>query len=205
MATLTSTETYDINPEDVWRKFKWRADKPRLRAMLRELAGWREKEAQRLNVPRNRVVRDEALMEIASHPPTNIHDLARIRGLGTGFAEGRQGQEVLAAVERANAVPPDQCPTGERRRVLPNGAAAVMDLLKVMLKQVSEEHGVATKLIATTDDLEAIAADDASDVPAMRGWRHELFGIQAVALKKGELALCLKNNRVKIFPLTEKA
>jgi ribonuclease D len=196
MAVLTNTATYNIDPQEVWRRFKWRADKPRLRALLRELAAWREVEAQRLNVPRNRVVRDEALMEIAYHPPANAHDLARIRGLSIGFAESRQGTEILAAVAKANALANDQCPAGEGRRILPSGLGPVMDLLKVLLKQVSEEHGVATKLIANVDELEDIAADDNAKVPAMQGWRRELFGNLALALKRGELALSVQDKKV---------
>jgi ribonuclease D len=200
MATLTNPATYKIEPMEIWRRFKWRADKPRLRAILRELAAWRELEAQRLNVPRNRVVRDEALMEIAHHPPGSAHDLSRIRGLSHGFAESRQGVDILAAVARAAALPPDQCPQGEKRRVLPPGTGAVMDLLKVLLKQVSEEHGVAAKLIATTDELEDIAADDNSDVHALRGWRKELFGHLALELKTGKLALSVKSGKIVIQP-----
>jgi ribonuclease D len=198
MRILTSTSTYKIDPQEVWRRFKWRADKPRLRAVLRELAAWRELEAQRLNVPRNRVVRDEALMEIAHHPPASGHDLSRIRGLNTGFAESRQGKEILDAVARANAVPLNECPEGEGRRILPPGLGPVMDLLKVLLKQISEEHGVAAKLIATTDELEEVAADDNADVPVMQGWRRELFGHLALELKRGELALSVKGKRVVV-------
>lgn len=201
MATLTNLATYSVEPMEIWRKFKWRADKPRLRALLRELAAWREKEAQRLDVPRNRVVRDEALMEIAYHPPANTHDLARIRGLGSGFAEGRQGAEVLAAVERANAVPLDQCPAGDKRRLLPPGTGPITDLLKVLLKFVCEEQGVAAKLIATTDELEEIAADDNAHVPALQGWRREMFGTLALALKRGELALSVKRGKIVVQEL----
>jgi len=203
MQILTSPSTYKIDPQDVWRRFKWRADKPRLRAILRELAAWRELEAQRLDVPRSRVVRDEALMEIAHHPPSSGHDLSRIRGLNGGFAESRQGREIIEAVARGVAVPFDQCPTGDGRRIVPQGLGPVMDLLKVLLKQVSDEHGVATKLLATTDELEEIAADDAADVPAMHGWRRELFGEQALALKHGKLALSVKNKRVIMQPISD--
>lgn len=203
MADLTSVSTYAINPQEIWRRFKWRADKPRLRAMLRELAAWRELEAQRLNVPRNRVVRDETLMEIAYHPPETPHDLSRIRGLSSGFSESRQGKEIMEAVVRANAVPLDQCPAGEARRILPGGIGPVMDLLKVLLKQVCEENNVASKLIANVDDLESIAADDNADVPALQGWRRELFGELALALKRGELALSVKNRKVIVSKLVQ--
>lgn len=203
MEFLTSPSTYRIDPVEVWRRFKWRADKPRLRALLRELAGWRELEAQRLNVPRNRVVRDEALLEIAYHAPANTQELGRTRGLSSGFADSRQGAEILSAVARAQELPIEQCPTGEARRVLPNGIGPVMDLLKVLLKQISEEHGVATKLIANVDDLEDIAADDDAHVKAMHGWRRELFGEQALALKHGQLALSVKNKKIVVQKITK--
>lgn len=201
MAVLTSPDTYRVEPMEIWRKFKWRAEKPRLRAMLRELAAWRELEAQRINVPRNRILRDEALAEIANHPPENAHDLSRIRGLNSGFAEGRQGSEVLAAVARAKALLNEECPPADKRRNMPSGLGPVVDLLKILLKQVSEEHGVASKLIAIVDDLEEIAADDNADVPAMHGWRRELFGNLALGLKRGELALSVKNNKVAFQPI----
>jgi ribonuclease D len=198
MQTLTSPSTYKIDPDDVWRRFKWRADKPRQRALLRELAAWREREAQRLNVPRSRVLRDETLMEIAFHAPKNKHDLSRTRGLNAGMADSRQGVDLLEAVMRGNAVPLDECPSGDSKRSMVNGLGSVIDLLKVLLKQVSEEHGVATKLIANTDDLEDIAVDDNADVPALHGWRHELFGELALALKGGKLALKIKGRKIEI-------
>ncbi len=202
MAVLTSLETYAINPRSAWKRLKLRTDKPRLCALVQELAAWRENEAQRINVPRSRVLRDEALLEIAYHPPQVAGDLARIRGLSNGFAESRQGQEILHAVATALALPNDQCPTGEERRHVPNGIGAVIDLLKVLLKQVSEEHGVATKLIATTDDLEDIAMSDNADSPALRGWRRELFGNLAVALKRGEVVMGLSGKKVVLSPAT---
>lgn len=200
MGVLINPATYCVDPREIWRRFKWRADKPRLRALLRELAAWRELEAQRLNVPRNRVVRDEALLEIAYHAPADALQLARTRGLNPGFAGGRQGKEILEAVARANALPLEECPPGDRRRILPSGLGPVVDLLKVLLKQVSEHHGVAAKLIATTDDLEDIAAEDEAKVPALQGWRRQLFGEQALALKRGELALGVKGKKIDVFP-----
>lgn len=200
MEVLTNPATYQVNPQEVWRRFKWRADKPRLRALLRELAAWRELEAQRLNLPRGRVLRDEALAEIANHPPETTHDLSRVRGLSTGFAESRQGADVLAAVARAKALPPEQCPPGDKRRIMPPGLGPVIDLLKILLKQVSEEHDVASKLIATVDDLEEIAADDDAKVPVLEGWRRELFGNLALALKRGELALGVREKKVVLLP-----
>ena len=198
MAVLTNPATYAAHPREAWKRLKLRTDKPRLCALVQELAAWRETEAQRVNVPRSRVLRDEALLEIAYHPPQAVQDLARIRGLSGGFAEGRQGTEILKAVAQALALPLDQCPKGEERRHVPSGLAPVVDLLKVLLKQVSEEHGVAAKLIATTDDLEDIATSDAAEIPVLRGWRRELFGTLALALKRGELVLGLKGKRVVV-------
>jgi ribonuclease D len=196
MSVLTSPSTYEIQPREAWKRLKLRTDKPRLCALVQELSAWREHESMRINVPRSRVLRDEALLEIAYHPPQNAHDLSRIRGLSNGFAESRQGQEILKAVATANALPLEQCPAGEQRRFLPSGIGPVVDLLKVLLKQVSEEHGVASKLIATTDDLEDIAVSDNAEAKALKGWRLELFGQQALALKRGDLVMGLKGKKV---------
>ena len=151
---LTNPATYATDPRQAWKRLKLRTDKPRLCALVQELAAWRDIEAQRINVPRSRILRDEALLEIAYHPPQSAQDLARIRGHNGSFAEGRQGAEILKAVAEALALPLDQCPEGGGRRQVSSGLGPVVDLLKVLLKQVSEEHGVASKLIATTDDLE---------------------------------------------------
>jgi ribonuclease D len=195
MAVLTSPATYASNPQEAWRRLKLRSDKPRLRAMVQELAAWRDIEAQRLDVPRGRVLRDEALLEIAYHPPRSVPDLMRIRGMSSGFAEGRQGAEIMKAVTRALELPLGEVHESEMRRV-PPGIGASVDLLKVLLKQVSEEHGVASKLIATTDDLEDLIANDEADIPVLRGWRRDLFGNLALALKRGEVVLGLKGKKV---------
>lgn len=199
MEILTNPATYRVEPQEVWKRLKLRADKPRLRALLRELAAWRELEAQRLNVPRARVLKDETLMEIAHHAPSSPPELSRMRGLSAGYAESRQGAEILEAVARAQALPISECPTGEPRRVMPADSGAVLDLLKVLLKQVSEEHGVAAKLIATTNDLESLAAEDEPAIPVLSGWRRELFGDMAQALKRGELALAMKGRKVAVI------
>lgn len=198
MEILTNPSTYASDPQQAWKRLKMRSEKPRLRALVRELAAWREIEAQRLNVPRSRVLRDETLLEIGYHPPREAKDLARIRGLNGGFAEGRQGAELLKAVARALELPQDQCPKGEGRRAVPSGIGPTVDLLKVLLKYVSEEHGVASKLIATTDDLENLIVDDTADIPVLRGWRRELFGDLALSLKKGKLLLGLDGKKVSV-------
>ncbi len=198
MAVLTNPATYAADPREAWRRLKLRSDKPRLCALVRELAAWRETEAQRVNVPRSRILRDEALLEIAHHTPRSAEELARIRGLNGNFAEGRQGAEVLKAVERALKTPVEQCPKGEERRVLPGGLGPSVELLKVLLKHVGEERGVAAKLIATTDDIEDLLVDDTADIPVLRGWRRELFGDLALAVKRGDATLSLKGKKIVV-------
>ncbi|WP_029006714.1 ribonuclease D [Azospirillum halopraeferens] len=201
MAVLTDPATYRVDPDTVWQRLKIRTNKPRFVAVLKEVAAWREREAQRRDLPRSRVLRDEAMLEIAAHAPAGVEDLARTRGMGRGFAEGRQGQEVLAAVQRALNQPESEWPQVEPREELPSGLAPVIELLRVLLKMKCDENHVATKLVASASDLEAIAADDAADVPALSGWRRELFGEDALALKHGSLALAVVDRRVRIVPV----
>lgn len=196
MAVLTNPATYAADPREAWRRLKLRSDKPQLCALVQELAAWREIEAQRVNVPRSRILRDETLLEIAYHPPRAPSDLNRIRGMKGDFAEGRQGAEIFKAVTKALATPNDKCPKGEQRRPVPPGLGPAVDLLKVLLKHVSEETGVAAKLVATTDDLEDLMIDDSADIRVLKGWRRELFGDSALALKRGEITLSLKGKRV---------
>jgi ribonuclease D len=204
MALLTDPATYRVDPGDAWRRLKVRAGKPRFLAVLKEVAAWREEEAQRRDMPRNRLIRDEALLEIAAHAPTNVQDLARTRGLSRGVAEGRFGQGLIAAVERALAKPEADWPKPEPKPILPQGLAPLIDLLRVLLKSKCEAAGVAQKLVASAADLEAIAADDQAEVPALTGWRRTLFGEDALALKHGALALSAKGNRISIIPLKPK-
>ena len=204
MALLTDPATYRVDPGDAWRRLKVRAGKPRFLAVLKEVAAWREEEAQRRDMPRNRLIRDEALLEIAAHAPTNVQDLARTRGLSRGVAEGRFGQGLIVAVERALAKPEADWPKPEPKPILPHGLAPLIDLLRVLLKSKCEAAGVAQKLVASAADLEAIAADDQAEVPALTGWRRKLFGEDALALKHGALALSAKGNRISIIPLKPK-
>jgi ribonuclease D len=203
MDELTDPATYRVEPDMAWRRLKPRSSSRRFLAVLRELAAWREREAQERDLPRQRVVRDEALMEIAAHHPDSVAELSRTRGLGKGLVEGRMGQSLLAAVARGMAVPESEAPTPPARPELPRGLGPVVELLKVLLKMKCDEHGVAQKLVAGTADIEAIAADDAADVPALSGWRRELFGEDALRLKHGRLALgfCTDGRRLRLVPM----
>ncbi len=201
MAVLTNPATYRLEPQEAWRRIKFRNDKPRALAILRDIAAWREEEAQRRDLPRGRILRDETLCEIAAHGPRNVDELARCRGLSRGLAENKQGQAILAAVKRGLDLPADQLPPVPPRRDLPAGLGPVVELLRVLLKMRCEDHEVAQKLVASADDLELIAADDEADVAAMSGWRREIFGGDALALKHGRLALTTVGRRVKVVSL----
>lgn len=201
MAVLTNPATYDLDPQEAWRRIKFRNDKPRAFAVLREVAAWREEEARRRDLPRGRIVKDETLAEIAAHAPTDIEHLSRCRGFSRSQAESKQGAAILAAVGRALALPIEECPVPPPRRDLPAGLGPITDLLRVLLKLRSENHDVAPKLLASADDLELIAADDEADVPALSGWRREIFGADALALKHGRLALTSNGRRVKLVPI----
>jgi ribonuclease D len=199
MALLTDPATYRAEPSDAWRRFRLRGRvDQRFFGVLREVAAWREAAAQQRNLPRGRIVRDEAVLEIASHLPKTIEALSRTRSLGKGVAEGKLGAEILDAVRRGLAVSPKNGPPAPTRPETPPGLGPLVELFRVLLKQRCEEHQVAQKLVASADDLEAIAADDHAPVPALSGWRHEIFGNDAIALKHGRLALTVRDNRVAL-------
>jgi len=195
MAILTSPDTYRAEPERAWERLKSRVRKPKELAILMEVAAWREREAQTRDVPRSRVLKDEVIGDIAVQAPTSIERLGHLRSLPKGFERSRWGDAIVDAVKRGLERDPKTLPRLERFRPAPNGAATV-ELLKVLLRMTAENHGVAAKVIATVDDLDRIAADDEADVPAMQGWRRELFGEKALALKHGKLALAVEKSRV---------
>jgi len=168
-----------------------------------ELAAWRELEAQTRDVPRSRVLKDEVLLEIAQAAPRSIEALGNLRSFPKGMERSRAGADIIAAVERGVARDPTTVPRIERDRRNSNGAT--VELLKVLLRQVAEETGVAAKMIATVDDLEAIAQDDDADVQALKGWRRAIFGEKALELKRGRLALAVENGRVVTFDWQEAA
>jgi ribonuclease D len=196
MKVLTSPATYEQHPERAWERYKSRARKPRDLATLMELAAWRESEAQARDVPRSRVLKDDVLIELALAAPRTIEALANLRAFPRGMERSRAGGEILAAIERGLARDPKTLPKIERDRRNGANVGATVELLKVLLRQVSEESGVAGKLIATVDDLEAIASNDKADVPALSGWRRKLFGQRALELKHGRLALTVENGKV---------
>ncbi|MFG1463107.1 ribonuclease D [Xanthobacter sp. DSM 24535] len=196
MKVLTSPATYSQEPENAWERLKSRVRKPRELAVLVELAAWREREAQARDQPRGRIIKDDVIGEIALQQPQTPEKLAELRSLPKGFERSRYGEAVLEAVRKGLARDPKTLPRIERDKPLPNGASATVELLKVLLRMTAEQHAVAAKVIATTDDLERIAVNDEAEVPAMSGWRRELFGERALALKAGKLALAVERGRV---------
>jgi ribonuclease D len=185
-----------MDPEHAWQRLKTRVRKPRELAVLIEVAAWREREAQSRDVPRSRVLKDDVIADIAVQAPSTVERLRNLRSLPKGFERSRWGEAIVAAVERGLQRDPKTLPRLQRMPATTNGTAAVVELLKVLLRMISEQHHVAAKVIATVDDLERIAADDEAGVPALSGWRRELFGEKALALKHGNLALAIEKGRV---------
>ena len=197
MRILTSPETYRLEPGNAWQRLKTRVRKPKELAVLIEVAAWREREAQARDVPRGRVLKDEVIADIAVQAPTSSDKLKHLRSLPKGFERSRWGEAIIEAVTRGLERDPKTLPRPARVQVAANGGA-VVELLKVLLRMISESHHVAAKVIATVGDLERIAADDNADVPALSGWRRDLFGEKALALKHGKLALAIEKGRVTV-------
>lgn len=197
MKTLTSIDTYVIQPKDAWKRMKMRVKSRKALGILMELADWRENLAQKANIPRGRVLKDDALYDIANQAPKNVKDLGNLRAVSEGFARSDKGKQVLGAVERGKAKDIETIPPLKRGNALDAKAVAVSELLRVLLKAVAAENGVAPKMIATASDLEKLAQSDDADIPALHGWRYELFGLPALRIKRGELLLTVKDDRVQ--------
>lgn len=199
MAVLTDPATYELHPEHAWRRLKMRIKTQKALAILIELASWREREAQTQDIPRARVLKDEALYDIAGQAPRTAEELGSLRSLHNGFARSQRGRAVLDAVKKGLERDPATVPKLQRGEPMPPEAQAVVDLLRVLLKATAGRHGVAPKLIATSDELEQIARSDDADAAALRGWRRKLFGEDALALKRGELALAVRAGAVTVL------
>lgn len=205
MSVLQSSNTYNGNPREAFRRIKVRNSNFRMLAVLRELAALRENEAQRRDVPRNRIMRDEQLAEIAHHSPKSVEELARTRGLGEKFASGHYGKKILNAIKIGNDIDDIDCPRPIQKKKLPRGLGPVTDLLKVLLKMKSEDSEVAGKLLASASDIELIAAfQENADVKALNGWRREVFGNDALKICSGELSLSVNRKKLELIPTPKK-
>ncbi len=201
MAVLTTPSTYKQDPNLSWRRIKSRLRKTLHLAILRELAAWRELEAQARNVPRNRVLRDEAMTDIAAHEPSSANDLFALRSMAREKCGKAVAETIIGVIEKTKALPASEHPKLEHGRNVPNGMGPAGDLLKVLLKLRCEQNNVAQKLVASADDIDAIARNDDADVPALHGWRRELFGQDALDLKHGKLALAADGSALKLIKI----
>ncbi len=197
MAILQNPATYEVQPEDAWKRLKLRNRNKKTVAVLMEAAAWREREAQNRNMPRGRIMKDDAIQEVATQAPTTPDALNQLRAVPRGFGQSRHAKGLFDAVKRGLAMPPGDIKMPDAPEQLPQGLGPTVELLKVLLKYKCEAHDVAQKLICNVADLERIAADDNADVSALRGWRREIFGKDALDLKHGRLSLSIENQMIK--------
>ncbi len=202
MAVLESPTTYDLHPDDAWLRLKSRLRKPTELAVVKFVAAWREREARNRNVPRSRVLKDDAIYEIAQQQPKDTEAMSRLRTIPKGWERSASGAAIIEAVNAALALPKSDMPHAPKHVHVPEGTAAAVELLKVLLKLISDREGVAAKIIANTDDLEKIAAEgENAEVAALNGWRRDLFGNTALKLINGGVALRFVNKKVEAVDL----
>ena len=203
MAILTTPATYISHPEDAWKRVKFRPRNRKQMAVLMAVAAWREAEAQERNVPRSRVLKDDAIGELAQQMPTSQEALKELRAVPRGHSGSRMGEAIVGAVKAGLAMEPADVPfVREERTILSEQASAAAEVLRLVLKVLCEQEGIAGKLIASTSDLEAIAMDDGADVPALQGWRRKVFGELALDVKNGKRGIVLANGRARIVALS---
>jgi ribonuclease D len=200
MAELTTPETYVQKPDEAWERLKVRVKSRRSFAVLMELAAWRERLAQSQDVPRARILRDEALYDIANQAPTDTAKLGELRTLSEGFSRSGRARDIIDAVKRGLERDLKTVPQLPKGQAMSAESAALVELLKVLLKSLAAQKGVASRLIATADDLERIATEAHPDIPALKGWRNDLFGETALSLKRGEIALAIDGGEVVPVP-----
>ena len=202
VAALQDPNLYKLDPDSAWKRLKPRTSNKRFLAVLASLAAWREREAQARDIPRGRVLKDEALTEIAAHPPESPEALERIRAVPKGFANSKLGKGLMDAIAAgAGAAPPEGAVTENKQRRRREPSPAVVDLLKTLLRLRAEAAGVAPRLIANAEDIEKLAAGEDEDVGALHGWRNEVFGADAIAMRRGDLAIALENGEAVVVEL----
>ncbi|MGB4107289.1 MAG: ribonuclease D [Alphaproteobacteria bacterium] len=200
---LANPATYSNEPEQAWERIKLRSPKPKMLAILKELAAWREKRAQDKNLPRSWVMRDETLADMAAQMPETVDQLKKIRGVTPDMASGHIGKTLLELVAKAADSDKGAWPKAPERKMFSPQATATIDILKMLLKIQAAENGVAAKLIADQEDIERMASEDSPDVLPLKGWRYEVFGREAIALKEGKIAVGLKNGKITKYEVGE--
>ena len=201
VADAEDPATYRPDPSQAWKRLKPRSSNPRFLAILQAIAAWREHQAIARDVPRNRILRDDAVVELAAHPPDDAQDISRRRAMPHGFANSGLADSMLAAIAEGQNLPLDQAPAPPRMAASRASAGQASDLLKVLLKLKCAQHRVAQKLVASAADVDRIVVEDDASVPALKGWRREVFGEDALRLKRGEIALAITDNDVVVLPI----
>ncbi len=201
MRLLSNPATYQMDPQDAWKRLKLRKTTPKYLAALKAAAEWRESEAQTRDIPRSRIMKDDGLYELAQAAPITTEELAGLRAVPRGFERSKPAERLIEKLQTVLADPKAHAPQIDKRPPPAGNIGPVVEMLKVFLKVVAEQEGVAARLIATVPDLELLAADDDADIPALQGWRRQVFGDEALKLKRGEIALVLENGRVEVVEL----
>ncbi len=202
MEGLGDPGLYKVEPDEAWKRLKVRSNKPRFLATLKEIARWRELQAQERDLPRNRIAKDETLFEIAAHPPKDVNGLDKVRGISKGFSRSSGGASLMEAVQIALDMPDSELPSVSKAKPRPS-TPPMADLLKVLLKIKCQEAKVAPRLVASSQELEEWAANPSAPIPAMKGWRKKIFGDDAIKLIKGSLALTAHNGDIDVVELED--
>jgi ribonuclease D len=198
MERLADPANYATDAEAAWERIRPPSRNAAILGRLKALAAWRESEAQHKNIPRGRIMRDETLADLASHPPKQQADLVKVRGLSAAWRDNDIGKRLLKVLEKAEPLSPDEMPDKPRRGApLGKEGALVADLLKLLLKIRSREIDVAARLLTRSDEMEALAAG-ARDLPVLKGWRYEVFGKDALELVEGRLGFGVEGGRLKM-------
>jgi ribonuclease D len=203
LETLRSIDTYIVNPDQAWERLKTKLGRPRDLAALKALAAWRERKAQENDQPRSRILKDDALIELAMQRPQHPEAFDKLRAVQRGYGRSSAAAELIAIIKQVEALPKSALPPAPERYRGPSPKGAVGDLVRVLLKAVSEEHGVAARIIATSDDIDALVLDDNADVPALKGWRRKLFGDKALAIKHGKVGLAATRKGIVEFEIPQ--
>jgi len=201
MEALTDPALYDTNPDNAWKRLKPKRFSAKYLAAFQATAAWRERAAQERDQPRGRILKDDAIDEIATQAPVDADAFSRLRAPPKGFGGSRLGQELIDVLRDVLKNPEEHAPDIQKPASREPAPASVVELLKVLLKAKSEQANVATKLLANVSDLEKIALSDDADVDALKGWRRQLFGEDALKLKRGEIALVLNGARVEVVEI----